>query len=850
MSHHDEYIDYSCSTSVERLARDVETRLREWHVDQGSDRHVSVTGNHSPSQTNSKRGLLEENDGVNRRQQRLIRSDTIQWNINFFLPQQHQRINCSVDLELVLWDRPSNSDGHAMEKLTSTATSTTSPTICTPPLASRVPVIPKTKKKKKRLMKGIKKMSSSLKSYSQDSSSTVSRDSTVDSEMLLEDDKLPFALQRQQQQMPTANTDVFENFSTLFGIGQHITLSPIDPTTGLSQELLSFLYLSVLQRHDKVTTAPEMVQSILSGWLQVALNMAASYSQCYFPMIAVWGRYQADNSLTRRQDFDRHLLAAKQQNSNATTAEVVRNLSIYPCWMPTSLSSGNEDEREHQLQAVLGSPPRRRQRPLHTKNQHYLPPLLTGQLRSEDCTATFSCSVLTADKKWTQQQQQQQPTWTTWGCMLQRHVLQTNHDLPDNVKPPVVNLWAARHVYVWCKPLTKHCHHRSARSGDKSLLEWRQRRRSSKSGGLAVDLTSEEMENYRRECRQVAFSLLERAAGTTDMEPLWGPTEDPVNCLQAAVAWDRRTSPSLPQSSSPLIPATIKDVKAEPLLTLPLATRSRVSISKEDDREVADALEASVLDPRSCNSFVLKTYFDPDATQASLAATQRCVLAALIRTATLPRETLWSHLVDSEVIQRWDSHAGNHIASTLAIRASVDPTTHALVAAMDWKDSVENMLESWRAEEVVQHVMNGGLALQFPDPPDGRMVEFRMEDWRALFKSAPPGRLLSLLFVHMANVHSPPSMALVWKCFVEELRRRGDANESLPNMNYVPGLDPPLDSIPMKRSISTVGGKANLAAHVHSKEPDPDDGHCLIGQKLQVCVRFFLLLTKYALFCV
>ena len=48
MSHaHDEYIDYSCSTSVERLARDVETLLRKWHVADGSDRHVSFASSSS-----------------------------------------------------------------------------------------------------------------------------------------------------------------------------------------------------------------------------------------------------------------------------------------------------------------------------------------------------------------------------------------------------------------------------------------------------------------------------------------------------------------------------------------------------------------------------------------------------------------------------------------------------------------------------------------------------------------------------------------------------------------------------------------------------------------------------------
>jgi Rab3 GTPase-activating protein catalytic subunit len=53
-------------------------------------------------------------------------------------------------------------------------------------------------------------------------------------------------------------------------------------------------------------------------------------------------------------------------------------------------------------------------------------------------------------------------------------------------------------------------------------------------------------------------------------------------------------------------------------------------------------------------------------------------------------------------------------------------------------------------------------------------------------------------------------------------------------MQYVAGLDPhPLD-LYEKRCFSTIGLKANFAAFLNCTEPDPDDYHCLIGQKLQV----------------
>ena len=39
----DEYVDFSCSTPIERLTRDIETVLRSWHIQQ-TDRHISHYG--------------------------------------------------------------------------------------------------------------------------------------------------------------------------------------------------------------------------------------------------------------------------------------------------------------------------------------------------------------------------------------------------------------------------------------------------------------------------------------------------------------------------------------------------------------------------------------------------------------------------------------------------------------------------------------------------------------------------------------------------------------------------------------------------------------------------------------
>ena len=81
----DEYTDYSCSTSMERLARDVETLLRSWHVDKGNDRHISA----------SNRSTL------------LLRQDTLLWNLSL-TDRMGRPISLSIDLELSLWDGPEN----------------------------------------------------------------------------------------------------------------------------------------------------------------------------------------------------------------------------------------------------------------------------------------------------------------------------------------------------------------------------------------------------------------------------------------------------------------------------------------------------------------------------------------------------------------------------------------------------------------------------------------------------------------------------------------------------------------------------------------------------------------------
>jgi hypothetical protein len=77
----EEYTDYSCSTAVERLSRDIESLLRSWHIHNGCDRHFSVS-------TNPK-GLA------------LLRAERL-----VFVASLPDRQSLRLELELALWDGP------------------------------------------------------------------------------------------------------------------------------------------------------------------------------------------------------------------------------------------------------------------------------------------------------------------------------------------------------------------------------------------------------------------------------------------------------------------------------------------------------------------------------------------------------------------------------------------------------------------------------------------------------------------------------------------------------------------------------------------------------------------------
>jgi len=253
-------------------------------------------------------------------------------------------------------------------------------------------------------------------------------------------------------------------------------------------------------------------------------------------------------------------------------------------------------------------------------------------------------------------------------------------------------------------------------------------------------------------------------------------------------------------------------------------------MSEDDWVEAEEAIESSILNPSSALDFVLKVECDKEVVQTPLAAMQHCLLAALIRTSTLPSETLLTHLTDAAIMERWDTAAGNVIAMNLGERAHVGSTTMALIKAMDWDYAIEDMIEPWQALEICRNVLD--TAVKVNSPPEDNLDELLREAnnnalLQPLAKAAPFGRLLSVLGGYISRVRSPSSMVQVFSTFVQELRRRWDFRESLPNMNYLPGVDPTMSStygdkaMSLQQRRNAVGGvvgtvKATNAAYLHS----------------------------------
>jgi hypothetical protein len=914
----EEYTDYSCSTAIERLSRDVETILRTWHVDRGSDRHVTITESYTTTSSNNSVGVslgrrssaaITAGGDEDLASIRVIRSNALVWNLTLSTPQ-YGRCSVTIDLELALWDAPGSS-----RRASSSTLQRKQSALSVPNGNERI---------ERNLLR-----SSSGRSLILDDGDDEEEATTLVRSLR----RKPFG------EMPVHDF-LFDNFSTLFGIGQHISLTPIYPDP-LPLELLDSLGGSILQRHDGDSTARWVLASTLSGWLQTALNIATANCQTCIPTFGVWGQYRPNelllnfdeptpplpmnmnsswNSSDHKSNFRKTSSKHKNGNSNGPSSHSSRdgksvdeNTSIATqdllvgrtiqtekqqqqldlqrkCSLASSSLGGILDPDAykkkggvqlfpHWAQAIkkVEIPPEillSKQRGGRIPNSQFSPPFIVGH-------------VLTPKRSMAEE--------TLVGPKVQKNHHKSIGMAKDRVKDNIsyhigANLWvsafsttssnsfanywsstisaadrlaSSARLAVWAGVLLQHCPKDSMviLTGARHVFGWFKEKNPGKTSrfhflraldgghgrnhqrldtgwrmggdedeyqhGLAavVDLGDDEFSFYKKQCQCYVLDLLEEAWGCKERKmPLWGPSDDPVASVYATTTWNGKISPSSTTRDNDFI--------VEPLLTFPLRIRSRRELSKRDWAEMEESVEKTILDPTAPTRFCVQAYYDRETSVSTLAANQRCVLAALIRASTLPNETLLHHLTDVNLVILWDDASGRQVARKIADRSGVGKSTKTIVDAMDWSTAVEELISIREAEYVVHAVMNGNLTAGFPISPE---ESFNDHDLLSPFrKTAPWGRLVSVLFAHMARLRALSSVALVWRVFCQELRRRWDAKESLPNMQYIAGLDPHPLELYKERSFSSIGHKANFAAFLNCTEPDPDDFNCLIGQKLQV----------------
>ena len=569
------------------------------------------------------------------------------------------------------------------------------------------------------------------------------------------------------------------------------------------------LHLNQQEIHAEVTAS-------LTALLQTALNLAVSENDCSIPVFGIWGDYCGDSRENDKRGRRNHKAAPSWVSS-----DLERNL------LQIRDNFLNIDEK-NAMKLLLSSP------------------ALSGMCLSENFQSTHRLYHIPT---------QALPLHLSTLNGLAK-VLLTQCPSFDGA----VVLSAARHRYHWEQRDNKEGYGVPPRS--QMNQDWRMFYSAS-----ADDDTSP-VEMYREHCQQQALRILERASSPLIYrpEPMWGPNEgNPLLSLSATVSWG--VIPAQDNSS----------INPPPLLQLPMKIRS--SSFASTPLELLDleyALQSAALNPIGMGVvvnegghhefgprepvFMACAEFDIDAPCATLSANTRCVLAALLRCGSLGLDTLPGHLTKRNIVANFSRHATSDVAGesssgedltntenvlrkSLGL-AKVGPVTKRLLDALDWGD-IEMDLSAADFDRATNEALQRIQTTTYPAPPaevfsigvgNGKLPSTNHKPSHS--KGSPPGRLLSILFAHMARLRTPPSMMRLWLSFVEELRTHWDNNESLPNLGFVPGLDSNGDAGKPHwglQKVNTLGHKADHAAFVNSSEPDPDRDHCIINQNLQVC---------------
>lgn len=844
----DEYVDYSCSTPIERLTRDIETVLRSWHIQQ-TDRHVSHydSGRHRvtlksseiPKNISFDIDSKEENEIYNGAGDvKLIRSAKIIFTTN---PPNSDNLQNRIDIELdlALWDGPPSS-----------------------------------------------------------------QTSNVDS-----NSKLPLSLSSNCQD-PFPEGNILSNFSCLLGIGQHLSLSPSSNLVieSILKDTVEAVEKSSIAKSSKfrkkslghLVTSRCIAVCSLSDQLQIAMNIATDSCGCRIPAFGIWGDYY--------QSVLRSNARTKQKRTKGDT--LTMSVMEVPSWMNSmdifniasdssvcSMFRKHIEHSRHESDEIFDEdmndlhgddsshmssyPTRTQRRQIHSP-MHLKPSRNTARNRNHEnfyisqylsascnpgasyfaAAATFSihvvppgisfpahCSTLNSLGRLLLQ-----------NCPIIKHSKKSrsrkNKDSDHIVNRVVVT--GARHRYTWSKIFQRDLDviprqdelilwfDNNQRIWDEMNifsygLSWR------KSCDQAIpDEGNCYISKYRKQCKEHALKLLyksscfskpirsrARLVSMKSLEPAWGPYSDPLLIVSVESTWS-----SHKQEMS--------------LLTLPLRIRSKQTMSSQDMLDMESTILTSTFDPISSpvTNFKVNIFYDHDIGCATLSSTNRCLLASLIRVSALENSCLLGHLSKVSILEQLHEReeldaAANHIMD----QTGVSSTTRKLVEAIDWCSMADILEET--TDERMNSIIETILKLpEYPSPPHDAFHDDSVREIDTHFEfsnTCDSGRLLSILFTTMANMQYPSCMASLWMAFVANLRLRWENREALPNMGIIPGLDDLYsqendisgnNSPPIKKSRQKNIDSGNInrlkTAFVNASQSDPSLDDCIINQKLTV----------------
>ena len=999
----DEYIDYSSSTPLERLSRDVETMLRSWYIIEGSDRHVSFhDSNRKPKVQMSNPSATKKFAPPSVTKGGKTYSTPLkEFNRSRLLSPPRSRSQSALRNNIHLDSKDTNiiknnSQGNLSHILPPTPQSPMTPegsfTIderedilnasLNDSVSSALPfqTPPRTRQDLYAMEDAKKHAEIQLIRSAKITFATVPPNSThhkdrihIELDLCLWDgppaadnyienqtrkQKLPLSLiANAHNPFPKAN--ILSNLSSLLGIGQHLTLSPSDPSAIASflrstmealEEAnhpskkiplagLRAVISSKVSVEDLVSLHTAALAS-LSNQLQMALNTAVVNCDSRIPSFGIWGIYKP------------HLKKAHDRNGEESLEQSVMEV---PSWMNggdlfnlaseesiCSLfrkqiegmrtdydidgSSGDralsEGDGDGDGQATpVGTPQRKKgtygnirtpsRIPLNTsspmrqsyakkKDELYLPTFLTGRCHAGESFfangAQFGVHVVPPGIEYPVHC----TTLNSLGQLLLQHCpspakkavsrksngTKMVESCDDHGIENKAVVSGARHKYTWSKifqfkddyipkqhelllasPFSSRFKNRWE---DLNIMtygvSWRKSANSQLTNGDGTISTEE----YFQECRAHALKMLFRASCSAKtnrakktlvsrkgLEPLWGPVEDPVSQVSVTATWEGEKKDTLGEM-------TPCGETPNPLLSLPLRIRSNNSMTSEDILEMESSILSTVFNPLSSSDFQISATFDANAACTTLSATNRCLLASLIRACTLDQSYLLGHMTKSIILE--ELHQRDEldlVADEIITESNVSQMTRNLVEVMDWA-SMADMLDhdadfnQNRMRDIVEQIFVACAEDDlYPSPPEEMFDDSRDHDQETeshlplyLEKASRPGRLLSILFTSMSALQTPSAMAALWIEFVSELRMMWEKRENIPNLGPVPGLDgedinddgEEVEMVSLnllkrknRRNVSNgIGSKANNAAFINSSERDPDLDDCIISQKLQV----------------